>query len=377
MEFINLKAQYECYQDEIDSAISSVLSSSAFIAGSAVGELEASLSQYLGVKHSITCSSGSDALLLALLALDIRNGDEVITSAFSFIAGVEAIMLLGAKPVFVDIDELTYNLDSSKLEQAITSKTKAIIPVSIFGQMSDMCSINAIAQKYGIPVIEDAAQSFGASQKWNGVSIQSCNASLLGITSFFPSKPLGCYGDGGAVFTHNDELAQKIRYLRNHGQVKRYDHRLLGLNARLDSLQAAVLNVKLRHLDSELVLRAQKARIYNESLYLGQGTKERENMIKIPFVEDNNTSVYAQYAIRTPQREKFIQALTLAQIPYAVHYPIPLHLQEVVRKIYAYKKGDFPVSEAVCEEILCLPFGPFITQAEQDSVIKALTGVGA
>lgn len=376
MEFINLKAQYERYQDEIDGAILSVLSSSAFIAGSAVGELESSLSLYLGVKHSITCSSGSDALLLALLALGVEKDDEVITSAFSFIAGVEAIMLLGAKPVFVDIDELTYNLDSSKLEQALTPKTKAIIPISIFGQMSDMRSINTIAQKYDIPVIEDGAQSFGASQMWNEVSIKSCNASLLAITSFFPSKPLGCYGDGGAVFTNNDELAQKIRYLRNHGQVKRYEHQFLGLNARLDSIQAAVLSVKLRHLDSELVLRAQKARIYNEKLCPEQGIKDGHTL-KLPFIKDGNTSVYAQYAIRTSQREGLIQALTRAQIPYAVHYPIPLHLQEVVHKVYEYKKGDFPVSEAVCEEILCLPFGPFITQVEQDSVIKALNGVGA
>lgn len=371
MDFINLKAQYECYQDEIDSAIQNVLYSSAFIAGSAVSELESSLSQYLGVKHSITCSSGSDALLLALLALDVKKDDEIITSAFSFIAGVEAIMFLGAKPVFVDIDELTYNLDSSKLEHALTPKTKAIIPISIFGQMSDMHSINTIAQKYGIPVIEDGAQSFGASQMWDGASVKSCNASLLGITSFFPSKPLGCYGDGGAIFTNNDELAQKIRYLCNHGQVKRYDHRLLGLNARLDSIQAAVLNVKLRYLDSELLLRTQKAKIYNEKL----SVKDRQ--IKLPFIKDGNVSVYAQYAIRTTERERLIQALTCAHIPYAVHYPIPLHLQEVVRKAYEYEKGNFPMSEIICEEILCLPFGPFITQVEQDSVIKVLDSISA
>lgn len=373
MEFINLKAQYECYQDEIDSAIRAVLSSSTFIAGPAVSALESSLSQYLGVRHSIACSSGSDALLLALLALGVKGGDEVITSAFSFIAGVEAIMLLGAKPVFVDVDELTYNLDSSKLERAISAKTKAIIPISLFGQMSDMHAINAIAQKYSLPVIEDGAQSFGASQMWNGINVKSCNASLLGITSFFPSKPLGCYGDGGAVFTHDDELAQKIRFLRNHGQVKRYDHQFLGLNARLDSIQAAILGVKLRHLDSELALRAQKARIYDENL---SQAKDGQSHLKTPFVRDGNASTYAQYAIRTPKRAELIEALTRAEIPYAVHYPIPLHLQEVVRKMYPYKKGDFPVSEAICEEILCLPFGAFITQAEQDSVLSALNSAG-
>ena len=364
MEFINLKAQYEHHKSEIDSAIQDVLHSSQFIMGKAVEELESHLASYIGAKNAIACSSGTDALILALMALDIKNGDEVITSPFSFIASVEAIMLLGAKPIFVDIDEKTYNLDSTKLESAITKHTKAIIPVAIFGQMADMGAINAIASKHNIPVIEDAAQSFGASQRCDNKILKSCNASILATTSFFPSKPLGCYGDGGAVFTSDNELAQKIRYLLNHGQTKRYEHSFIGLNARLDALQAAVLNVKIKYLDFEIAKRQEIAQIYDENL---------QNVIT-PFIQEGNVSAYAQYSIRIQNRAQMIEKLTQAHIPHAVHYPIPLHLQEVVSKVYAHKKGDFPISEAVCNEILSLPFSPFFTSQEQDEVIKAVNG---
>ncbi|MCX2716237.1 DegT/DnrJ/EryC1/StrS family aminotransferase [Helicobacter sp. MIT 21-1697] len=364
MEFINLKAQYEQQKSEIDNAIQDVLHSSQFIMGKAVEELESHLSSYVGAKNAIACSSGTDALILALMALDIKNGDEVITSPFSFIASVEAIMLLGAKPIFVDIDEKTYNLDSTKLENAITKHTKAIIPVAIFGQMADMQAINAIALKHNIPVIEDAAQSFGATQRYNDKILKSCNASMFATTSFFPSKPLGCYGDGGAVFTNDEKFAQKIRYLLNHGQTKRYEHSFIGLNARLDALQAAILNVKIKYLDSEIAKRQEIARIYDENL---------RNVI-IPFIQKGNVSAYAQYSIRTKNRAQLIEKLTKAHIPYAVHYPIALHLQEVVRKVYGYKKGDFPISEVVCDEILSLPFSPFLSAKEQDQVIKAVNG---
>ena len=365
MEFINLKAQYKSYKDNIDKAIQEVLVSSQFIMGKAVSDLESALSVYTGARYAIGCSSGTDALILALMALDIKKGDEVITSPFSFIASVEAIMLLGAKPVFVDIDEKTYNFDSTKLECAITKNTKAIIPVSIFGQMPDMESINTIAAQYHIPVIEDAAQSFGANQiQNNGKSVKSCNASIIATTSFFPSKPLGCYGDGGAIFTQDENLAQKIHYLLNHGQTKRYEHSFIGLNARLDALQAAILNVKLPHLDNEINARQKIAKRYDENL---------KNVIT-PFVTPNNISAYAQYSIRVSNRTAFTAKLESAHIPYAVHYPIPLHLQEVVRKVYAYKKGDFPVSEMVCDEILSLPFSPFLTEDEQYQVIKAVNG---
>ena len=364
MEFINLKAQYQAYKSSIDKAMQDVLDSSQFIMGSAVGQLESALAKYSGAKHAIACSSGTDALILALMALDVKSGDEVITSPFSFIASVEAIMLLGAKPVFVDIDEKTYNLSSSKLESSITDKTKAIIPVAIFGQMADMESINAIASKYKIPVIEDAAQSFGATQIQGKNQIKSCNASLLATTSFFPSKPLGCYGDGGAVFTSDDMLAEKLRYLLNHGQTRRYEHSFIGLNARLDSIQAAVLLAKLPHLDSEIAKRQEIAKVYDENL----------RSVITPFVESYNTSAYAQYSIRSTDRKGLTQKLESAKIPYAVHYPIPLHLQEVVTKLYPYKKGNFPISEMVSEDILSLPFSPFLTKEEQLSVIKAVNG---
>ena len=283
-------------------------------------------------------------------------------------------MLLGAKPVFVDIDERTYNLDPKKLEAAITPRTKAIIPVAMFGQMADMEGINAIAKAHNLPVIEDAAQSFGAYYEASESSSQSrqestrhksCNVSLLATTSFFPSKPLGCYGDGGAVFTSDEDLAQKLGYLLNHGQVRRYEHSLIGLNARLDTLQAAVLNVKLKHLDSELAARQTIAKRYTQNL---------SSEFITPFIAAGHTSAWAQYSIRTKDRAKLIAKLSAAQIPHAVHYPISLHLQEVVCNAYAYKKGDFPVSEMVCEEIISLPFSPFLTQEEQERVIEVLNG---
>lgn len=358
MEFINLKAQYQTYKDEIDAKISEILASSSFIMGKYVDSFEENLSHYIGAKNAIACGSGTDALILALMALGIKRGDEVITSPFSFIASVEAIMLLGAKPVFVDICEKTYNIDYKLLEDSITDKTKAIIPVSIFGQMADMEEINHIASAHKIPVIEDAAQSFGASFK----GIKSGNASLIATTSFFPSKPLGCYGDGGAIFTNDDNIALKLRQLLNHGQIERYKHKYIGLNSRLDALQAGILNVKLRYLDSEIEKRQEIAQIYDKNL---------KNVIT-PFIKKGNISAYAQYSIRTPNRVHLISKLQNAKIPYAIHYPIPLHLQEVVLKDSAYKKGDFPVAEMVCDEIISLPFGAFLNKDEQEQVIGAI-----
>lgn len=358
MDFINLKAQYNSYKNEIDWQINNVLQNAQFIMGKNVELLESNLANYTNAKEAIGCSSGTDALILALMALGIKSGDEVITSPFSFIASVEAILLLGAKPVFVDIDEKTYNMDSNLLEAAITSNTKAIIPVSIFGQMADLEEINNIASKYKIPVIEDAAQSFGAS--YNGR--KSCNASIIATTSFFPSKPLGCYGDGGAVFSNDENIAKNIRILLNHGQTKRYKHSLVGLNARLDSIQAGILNVKLKHLDSELQKRQEKAKIYNENL---------KNCIT-PFIKEGNISAYAQYSIRVKYRDKFIAKLERHNIPYAIHYPIPLHLQEVVNKNNIYKNGSFKVTELICKEIISLPFSPFLDESDQHKVIKAV-----
>lgn len=358
MEFINLKAQYNAYKDEIDKSINAVIESSKFILGDSIDVLESNLSSYLGVKHSIACSSGTDALILALMALDIKSGDEVITSPFSFIASIEAIMLLGAKPVFVDIDSKTYNIDCNLLKNAITKKTKAIIPVSIFGQMCDMDAINDIAGD--IPVIEDAAQSFGASFLGKNGVVKSCNSSLIATTSFFPSKPLGCYGDGGAVFSKDDYLADKIRYLLNHGQVERYKHKYVGLNARLDTIQAAVLNVKLKYIDKEIQKRQEIAKIYNENL----------NGVITPFIAPNHTSAYAQYSICSDNRDALVKQLLDNNVPYAIHYPIPLHLQEVVTRLY--KPSVYPIAESLCKKILSIPFSPFLTTDEQNIVIKAV-----
>lgn len=362
MEFINLKAQYSAYKADIDTAMQEVVTSAQFIMGAAVTKLESNLTAYNGAKYAIACSSGTDALILALMALDIGEGDEVITSPFSFIASVEAIMLLKAKPIFVDIDERTYNLDSTKLESAITPRTKAIIPVSIFGQMPDMIAINAIAKAHNLPVIEDGAQSFGAYFKADSSIIKSCNASVIATTSFFPSKPLGCYGDGGAVFSNDEAIAKKLRILLNHGQTQRYEHHFIGLNGRLDAIQAAVLNAKLPHLESEINKRQAIARIYNDNL----------KGVITPYIAPHHTSAYAQYSIFSHDRAKLIAKLQAKGIPTAIHYPIPLHLQAVVTNAYGYKMGDFPVSERISNGILSLPFSPFITQNEQEQVIAAL-----
>ncbi len=360
MEFINLKAQYSEYKTEINHKILEILESSKFIMGDYVSDFEVSLANYTNSKNAIACSSGTDALLLALMALDVKSGDEVITSPFSFIASVEAILLLGAKPIFVDIDERTYNLNPTLLNDAITEKTKAIIPVSMFGQMADLIEINKIAGT--IPVIEDAAQSFGASIIYGDNEYKSCNSTLIATTSFFPSKPLGAYGDGGAVFCNNDELAQKIRWLLNHGQTKRYNHSYVGLNARLDALQAGILDVKLKYLDREIILRDEKAQYYNNNL----------KGVVTPFIKDGYKSVYAQYSIRCSDRKRAIERMKRCNIPYAIHYPIPLHLQEVMQNVGSYKKGDFEISEMVCDEILSLPFSPFVTTKEQDQVIECI-----
>ena len=359
INFINLKKQYQEYKSQIDKEILDVLETTQFIGGKSLDTLEKKLSDYTGAKYSIGCSSGTDSLLLALLAIDIKPGDEVITTPFTFIATAEAIAFLGAKPVFVDIDEFTYNIDASKIEAKITSKTKAIIPVSLFGQCSDMDKINNIAQKHNIVVIEDACQSFGATYKEK----RSCNLSTIACTSFFPSKPLGCYGDGGAVFTNDKHIAEKIRMLLNHGQSERYKHRYIGLNGRLDAIQAAVLNVKLQHFDKEVIMRQKIGSRYSELL--------KDCNIITPKIEPYNTSVYAQYSIRVKNRNLLIDKLNESGIPIAVHYPIPLHLQEVF-KFLGHKKGDFPVSETVSQEIMSLPMSAFLTMQEQDYISQEI-----
>lgn len=355
LNFIDLKRQYAAYKTEIDNGISDVVHSTQFIMGPKVDDLERMLAGYTGVKHGIGVSSGTDALLLALMAYGVKGGDEVICPPFTFIATAEVISLLGAKPVFVDIDEKTYNINPSLIEEKINERTKGIIPVSLYGQPADMDSICSIAGRHGLFVIEDGCQSFGAVYRGR----KSCSFADIGVTSFFPSKPLGCYGDGGMVFTDNEEKAGIIRSLLNHGQAKRYEHKLIGINGRLDAIQAAVLIAKFGHFEDEVRLREIKAACYNEGL---------KDVVTTPYIEEHNTSVYAQYSVRTGRRDELGKFLNENGVPTAIHYPMPLHLQEAF-KYLGYREGDFPVSERVSKEIISLPMFPFIAQDEQDYVI--------
>ncbi len=361
INFIDLKAQYREYQAEIDSEVLEVFSSAQFIGGEKLNSLEQNLALYTGAKHAIGCSSGTDALLLSLMALDIGVGDEVITTPFTFISTAEVIAFLGAKAVFVDINEESYNIDASKIKNVITNKTKAIIPVSLYGQCADMDAINDIAKEFNIPVIEDACQSFGATYN----NKKSCNLSTIGCTSFFPSKPLGAYGDGGAIFTDDDEIATKIRMLLNHGQNERYKHKYIGINGRLDAVQAAILGVKLKHFDKEVKLRDEIGERYSDLL--------EEADVITPKISDGNKSVYAQYSIRVADREAMVEKLTALEIPTAVHYPVPLHLQEAFKSL-GYSEGDFPISEKISSQIMSLPMSPYLTEAEQDFIVKAIKG---
>lgn len=358
MEFIDLKAQYRQYKDEIDTRLRRVLEHGQFIMGPEIVELEAALAEYVGVKHCITVASGTDSLEIALRALAVGPGDEVITVPFTWISTAEVIGLVGAKPVFVDIEPDTYNLDVDQLEQAITPRTRAIIAVSLYGQMPDFTRINAMAARYGVPVIEDGAQSFGATQ--NGR--RSCGVTRVGSTSFFPAKPLGCYGDGGALFTSDDSLAETMRAIRTHGGLKRHHHPLLGMNGRFDTLQAAILLAKLPHFDWELEQRARIGREYT-ALLLGH--------CSTPVVPAANSHVYAQYTVRVPNRNAVAEKLKADNVPTAVYYPKCLHEQPVFMGL-GYKMGDFPHSERASREVLSLPMHPFLTAEEQKRVVSRL-----
>jgi UDP-2-acetamido-2-deoxy-ribo-hexuluronate aminotransferase len=360
IEFVNLKKQYRAYKKQIDQKVNEVMESCLFIQGPAVKSVENELASFSGSRYCVSCSSGTDALLLAMMALNIGPGDEVITTPFTFFATAETISLMKATPVFVDIEKDTYNINCSLIEKKINRNTKAIVPVGIFGQPADMDEINAIAAKYGIPVIEDAAQSYGATYK----DKKSCNLSTISATSFFPAKPLGCYGDGGAVFTSNEELHQKIRILMNHGQGERYKHKYIGINGRFDSIQAAVLSVKLMHFTEELSIRNQKAANYSSNLNdLG--------WIKLPHVKKDRTSSFAQYSIQVPERDLFIKHLSNASIPTAIHYPIPLYRQEAYAGL-ACKPDEFPVTESVCAAIVSLPLCPFLEEDDQNYIIETI-----
>jgi UDP-2-acetamido-2-deoxy-ribo-hexuluronate aminotransferase len=351
IDFANLQYQYQRYKIEIDDAIHNVLDKSNYIMGEEVKILEKNLEKFTGAKHAITCSSGTDALLLAMMALDIKPGDEIITTPFTFIATAETIAFLKAKPVFVDIDEKTYNINPTKIEEKITSKTKAIMPVSLYGQPADMDAIQAIADKHNLKVIIDGAQSFGST--FNGKT--DSNLGDISTTSFFPAKPLGCFGDGGAVFTNDDALAEKMKSLRVHGQSKRYHHQYIGMGGRMDTIQCAIVNVKLKHYKKDLALRQEVAENYTKAL-------EKKNLI-LPFVDDRATSAWAQYSVRVQNRDELQSRLKEQGIPTAVHYPMPLHLQEAFAYL-GHKKNDFPISELVSNEIMSLPMNPYVTDEE-------------
>ena len=356
IDFAKLQYQYQLYKTEIDEAMQAVLDKSNYIMGEEIAQLESSLQDFTGVKHGITCASGTDALLLSLMALDIQPGDEIITTPFTFIATAETIAFLKATPVFVDIDEKTYNIDPFKIEEKITTKTKAIMPVSLYGQPADMDAIQSIADRYALKIVIDGAQSFGSTYKGKTDS----NLGDISVTSFFPAKPLGCFGDGGAVFTNDDALAEKIRSLRVHGQSKRYHHQYLGMGGRMDTLQAAVLNVKLKYYEKDLALRQEVAQKYHTAL--------KEKALILPFVDEATTSVWAQYSVRIQDRDEVQNRLKEEDVPTAVHYPIPLHLQEVF-KYLGYKKGDFPISERIASEIISLPMNPYICDEEIDYIV--------
>ncbi len=358
MEFVDLKAQYRLLQAGIDARMRAVLEHGQYILGPEVGELEERLAARTGSAHCISCSSGTDALLIAMMALGVGPGDEVVTTPFTFVATVETIVLLRATPVFVDIDPRTYNLDPARLGGAITSRTRAIMPVSLYGQCAEMDAINAIAAEHGIAVIEDAAQSFGATYKGR----QSSNLSTIGCTSFFPSKPLGCYGDGGACFTNDAALATRMRQIRVHGQDRRYHHPLVGINGRLDSLQAAVLLAKLEAFDSEVRLRAEIGAAYSERL---------REVVKTPYLEPHNTSVFAQYTIEVEDRQGFQGRLQAAGVPTAVHYPVPLHLQPAFARP-GLGRGSFPLAEAAADRVISLPIHPYLSQTDQETVVAAV-----
>ena len=355
LNFIDLAAQQARIKSQIDANIQTVLAHGHYILGPEVAELEAELAAYCGAKYCISCANGTDALQIALMALGVGHGDEVITPGFTYIATAETVALLGAKPIYVDIDEQTYNIDPAKIEAAITDKTKAIIPVSLYGQCADFDAINAIAAKHKLPVIEDAAQSFGAIYK----GTKSGNLSTIACTSFFPSKPLGCYGDGGAIFTNDEQLATVIRQTARHGQDRRYHHIRVGVNSRLDTLQAAILLPKLAILEEEMQLRQQVAQMYATALQAAG--------LAAPFIEPHNRSAYAQFTIRIQNRSAVQTALKEAGIPTAVHYPIPLNKQPAVAS-----DVSLPVGDLVAEEVLSLPMHPYMTQEQVQQVVAAL-----
>ena len=366
MQFIDLSAQQALIKPRIDAAIQRVLGHGKYILGPEVTELEEKLAEYTGAKYCISCANGTDALQIAMMALGIGPGDEVVSPAFTYIATAEAAAVLGAKPVYVDIEPDTFNLNANLLEAAISPRTRAIIPVSLFGQCADMEAINAIAQRHGIPVIEDAAQSFGASYRGR----KSCDLSLIATTSFFPAKPLGCYGDGGAMFTSDEALAKSLRQIARHGQSRRYYHEVVGVNSRLDTLQAAILLEKLNILDQEIEARQAVAQSYDQLIDQVLPNVCSDTSVEVPVVRQGNVSAWAQYTLRLRHRDQVQSALSELGIPTTVYYPVPLSRQQAV--------GDFsvnmPESDRAALHVLSLPMHPYLGT---DQLVKVVDGLSA
>lgn len=361
MQFIDLKTQSNRIEERIFARFKTIFDHGAYIMGPEIAELEDALAKFVGVEHALAVASGTDALLIALMALDVGPGDEIITTPFSFFATAEMIALLGAKPVFVDIDPETYNLNVNSIEAVITGKTKAIMPVSLYGQCADFDEINAIAKKYNLPVIEDGAQSFGATYK----NRSSCGLTTIGCTSFFPSKPLGCYGDGGACFTNDAELAERMNEIRIHGQSKRYYHTRLGINGRFDTMQAAVLLEKLVIFPEEMQLRQLVAARYQKLLPIE---------VKKQKIHAHNMSAFAQYTIELTDRDVMQQELQRKGIPTAVHYPIGLHEQPIFKKLYPTTQL-FPNTERAARRVISLPMHPYLQESEQEEVCQVLRAI--
>ncbi|HEV8097299.1 MAG TPA: DegT/DnrJ/EryC1/StrS family aminotransferase [Burkholderiales bacterium] len=360
MDFVDLKTQYRELKESIDARIQRVLDHGQYIMGPEVRELEEKLETYTGARHCVTVASGTEALLIALMALGVKPGDEIVTTPFTFVATAEMIVLLGARPVFVDVEEDTANIDAARIEAAITPRTRAIMPVSLYGQPADMDEINSIAARHRLPVIEDAAQSFGANYRGR----KSASLSSIGCTSFFPSKPLGCYGDGGALFTGDDALATAMREIRVHGQAGRYHHTRVGVGGRLDALQCAVLLAKLECFERDVSRRIAIGRRYDALLPQG---------LRRIHVKTDRTSVYAQYTVRTEKRSVLETGLKAQGIPTAVHYPLSLHQQPAYAALLP--GAAFPNSERLAREVLSLPMHPHLSEAVQDRIIEAVSGL--
>ncbi len=358
MKFNDLNKQYQAYQPEIDAAIQSVIDSASFIHGKEIELLEEELAAFSGVKHALACSSGTDALLLSLMTLDLQPGDEVICPAFSFIVSASMVSFCKARPVFVDVSPVDFNIDIHKLEAKITPRTKGVIAVSLYGQCADFAAINQIAKTHGLWVIEDGAQSFGAT--YHGQ--RSCSLTDLATTSFFPAKPLGCYGDGGAIFVNNDAWAAKLKMIRSHGQEQRYKHKYIGINGRMDTLQAAILRVKLKYFEKEIKNRQQAATLYSSLL---------KNQVLLPEVADGRESTWAQFTVMIENRDQIREKLAEKGIPTTVHYPIILPKQEAFGDD-VLSDERFEVAELLSETVLSLPMHGFISEEEVKFVSNAL-----